>query len=69
MYLQPLNMFRHINCHPQSLSIKELQVRAVSKHTIGGFTVEVFTQLTILKCIDAQNYEINIKSNNTLCLK
>jgi hypothetical protein len=26
MYLQPLHMFRQINCHPQGASIKELQV-------------------------------------------
>jgi hypothetical protein len=26
MYLQPLHMFRQINCHPQGVSIKELQV-------------------------------------------
>jgi hypothetical protein len=53
MYLQPLRMFRQINCRPQEVSIKELQARPASKYTIGGFTVEVFTQLTILKCIDA----------------
>jgi hypothetical protein len=47
MYLQPLHMFRQINCHPQDVSIKELQARTASKYTIGGFTVEVFTWLTI----------------------
>ena len=35
------------------VSIKELQARTASKYTIVGFTAEVFTQLTILKCIDA----------------
>ena len=45
-------MFRQINCHLQGVSIKELQARTASKHTISGFTVEVFTQRTILKFID-----------------
>jgi hypothetical protein len=49
MYLQPVHMFQQINCHPQGVSIKELHARTASKYTIGGFTVEVFTQLTILK--------------------
>jgi hypothetical protein len=49
MYLQPLLMFRQINCHPQGVFIKELQVLIASKYTIVGFTVEVFTQLTVLK--------------------
>jgi hypothetical protein len=48
MYLQPLHMFRQINCH-QGVSIKELQARTASKYTISGFTVAVFTQLTIFK--------------------
>jgi hypothetical protein len=52
MYLQPLHKFRQINCHPQEVSIKQLQVRTASKYTIDGFSVEVFTQLTILKCTD-----------------
>jgi hypothetical protein len=39
-------MFRQINCHPQEVSIKELQVRTASKYTTGGFRVEVLTQLT-----------------------
>jgi hypothetical protein len=49
VYLQPLHMFRQINCHPHGVSIKDLQVRTESKYTIGSFTVEVFTQLTIFK--------------------
>ena len=53
MYSQPLHMFRHINCHPQGVFIKELQVLIAPKYTIFGFTVDVFTQLTVLKCIDA----------------
>jgi hypothetical protein len=53
MYLQPLHMFLQINCHPQGVFIEELHVRTASKYTIGGFTVEVFTQLTILNCIEA----------------
>jgi hypothetical protein len=53
MYLQPLHMFRQINCHPQGVLIKELQVFIASKYTIVGFTVDVFTQLTVLKYIDA----------------
>jgi hypothetical protein len=53
IYLQPLHMFRQINCHLQGVSIKELQERTASKHAISGFTVEVFTQRTILKFIDA----------------
>jgi hypothetical protein len=53
MYLQPLHMFRQINCHPQGVFIKELQVLIASKYTIVGFTTEVFTQLTMLKYIDA----------------
>jgi hypothetical protein len=44
MYLQPLHMFRQINCHPQGVFIKELQVLIAFKYTIVGFTVEVFTQ-------------------------
>jgi hypothetical protein len=62
LYLQPLHMFRQINCHPQGVFIKELEVPTASKYTIGGFTVQVFTvqvftvqvftTLTILKCID-----------------
>ena len=40
MYSQPLYMFRHINCHPQGVFIKELQVLIASKYTIVGFTVE-----------------------------
>jgi hypothetical protein len=39
MYLQPLHMFRQINCHPQWVFIIELQVRIASKYTIVGFTV------------------------------
>jgi hypothetical protein len=58
MYLQPLHMFRQINFHPQGVFIKELQVRTASKYTIIGFTLEVFTQLTMLKYIDAKNYKI-----------
>ena len=53
MYLQPLHMFRQINCHPQRVPIKELQARTASKYTLGGFTVEVFTQLTMLIYTDA----------------
>jgi hypothetical protein len=30
MYLQPLHMFRQINCHPQGVFIKELQVLIAS---------------------------------------
>jgi hypothetical protein len=56
MYLQPLHMFRQINYRLQGVSIQELQARPASKYTIGGFTVQAFTQLTILKCTDAQNY-------------
>jgi hypothetical protein len=58
MHLQPLHIFRHKNCHPQGVFIKELQVHFASKYTIVGFTVEVFTQLTMLKCIDSGNYKI-----------
>jgi hypothetical protein len=47
MYLQPLLMFRQINCHPQGVSIKELQVRTASKYTIDGFIVEVLTSRSI----------------------
>ena len=46
-------MFRQINCHHQGVFIKELQVRTASKYTAVGFTVEVFTQLTMFKYIDA----------------
>jgi hypothetical protein len=53
MYLQPLHMLWQINCHPQGIFIKELQVLIASKYTLVGFTVEVFTQLTMLKYIDA----------------
>jgi hypothetical protein len=67
MYLQPLLMFRQINCHPHGVFIKQLQVLIASKYTIVGFTVEIFTQLTMLKYIDAWN--IKIKNNNTLYLK
>ena len=52
MYLQPVHVFRQINFHPQWVSIKEVQVRTASKYTIRGFT-ELFTQFTVLKCIDA----------------
>jgi hypothetical protein len=51
-------MFRQINCHPQGVSIKEPQVLIASKNTKVGFTVEVFTQLTMLKYTDARNYKI-----------
>jgi hypothetical protein len=53
MYLQPLYMFLQNNCHPQGVFIRELQVIIASKCTIVGFTVEVFTQLTMLEYIDA----------------
>ena len=53
MYLQPLHMFRQINCHPQGVFIKELQAHTAFKYTIVGFTAEVFTQLTVLKYIDS----------------
>jgi hypothetical protein len=36
MYLQPLHMFRQINCHPQRAFIKELQVLIVNKYTTVG---------------------------------
>jgi hypothetical protein len=42
MYLQPLHMFRQINCHPQGVSIKELQVRTASKYKIYHFNVFKF---------------------------
>jgi hypothetical protein len=58
MYLQPLHMFRQIHCHPQGVFIKELQVLIASKYTIVGFTIEVFTLLTMLKYTDAWNYKI-----------
>jgi hypothetical protein len=45
-------MFQQINCHPQGVFIKELEVLIASKYTIVGFTVEIFTQLTMLKYID-----------------
>jgi hypothetical protein len=47
IYLQPLHMFRQINCHPQGVFIKELEVLIASKYIIVGFTVEIFTQLTM----------------------
>jgi hypothetical protein len=34
MYLQPLRMFRQINCHPQGVYIKELQARTASKSIV-----------------------------------
>ena len=58
MYFQPLHMFRQVNCHPQEVFIKELQVLIAFKYIIVGFTVEIFTPLTILKCVDAYNYKI-----------
>jgi low affinity Fe/Cu permease len=58
MYLQPLNMFRQINCYPQGVFIKELQLLIATKYTIVRFTVQVFAQLTILKYRDAWNYKI-----------
>jgi hypothetical protein len=42
-------MFRQINCHPQGVFIKELQVLIASKYTVVGFTIEVFTRLAMLK--------------------
>ena len=51
MYLQPLHMFRQVNCHPQGASIKELQVLIAFKYTIVGFTAQIFTPLTMLKYI------------------
>jgi hypothetical protein len=39
MYFQPLHMFWQMDCHPQGVFIKELQVLTASKYTIGGFTV------------------------------
>jgi hypothetical protein len=47
MYLQPLHMFRQMNCHPHGVFIKELQVLTASKYTVGGFTVVVFTHVAI----------------------
>ena len=46
-------MFRQINCHHQGVFIKKLHVRTASKYTVVGLTVELFTQLTMLKYIDA----------------
>jgi hypothetical protein len=46
-------MFGKINCHSQAVFIKELQVLIASKYTVVGFTIELFTQLTMLKYIDA----------------
>jgi hypothetical protein len=42
-------MFRQINCHPQGVFIKDLQVLIAFKYTIGGFThiVEVLTPLIV----------------------
>jgi hypothetical protein len=51
MYLQPLHVFRQINYHSQGVFIKE-QVLIASKYTTVGFTVDVFTQFTMLKYID-----------------
>jgi hypothetical protein len=53
MYLQPLHMFRQINCHTQGVFIKGLQVFIASKYTIVYFTIKAFTQLTMLKYIEA----------------
>jgi hypothetical protein len=52
MYLQPLRMFRQINCHHEGVFIKE-QVHIASECTIVSFAVEVFTQLTMSKYIGA----------------
>jgi hypothetical protein len=47
IYLQPLHMFQDMNCHSQGVFIKKLQVLTASKYTICGFTVDVFTYVTI----------------------
>jgi hypothetical protein len=46
-------MFWQINCQPQGVFIEELQVLIASKCTLVDFTVEVFTQITMLKYTDA----------------
>jgi hypothetical protein len=38
---------------PQGVFVKEPQILIASKYTIVGFTIEVFTQLTMLKYIGA----------------
>jgi hypothetical protein len=45
-YFQPLHMFRRMNCHPQGVLIKELQVLTASIYKIGGSTVEAFKHAT-----------------------
>jgi hypothetical protein len=45
IYFQLLCMFREIDFHLQGVCIKELQVLSASKHTIYGFTVNVFTHV------------------------
>jgi hypothetical protein len=47
LYFQPLCMFQQMNCHFHGVFIKELQVFTASKYKTGGFTVEVFTYVTI----------------------
>jgi hypothetical protein len=46
-YLEPLHMFRQIDCHLRRVCIRELQVLSASKYTICDFTVRVFTRVTI----------------------
>ena len=48
-----LHTFRQRNFHPQGVFIKELQVLIESRYTIVGFTIQVFTQLTMLMYIVA----------------
>jgi hypothetical protein len=47
MYFKSLHMFRQMNFRPKKVFIKELQVLTASKYKISGFTVEVFTHVTI----------------------
>jgi hypothetical protein len=57
-----------MNCHPQGVFIKEVQVLTASKYVTGGFTVGIFTHVTIF---NVQLHE-TIKSklnNNTTRLK
>lgn len=47
LYFQPLHIYREMMWHPQGLFVKELQVLIATKWTVGGFTLEVLTHVTV----------------------
>jgi hypothetical protein len=61
MYLQPLHTFQQINCHPQGVLIKELQVLIASKQT----NIQIPVKMGLIRCPETsvKNYHTMPRNN------